>query len=78
MRRNHVKSIFVVFFVAIVMSLFPYLSDSSAQEPFPTRPITILRPSTPGGQADTMLRIISRVAEKELGQPILVDCLLSH
>lgn len=73
MQRNYVKSISVVFFVAVVMCLFPYLSDSSAQEPFPTRPITILRPSTPGGQADVMLRIISKGAEKELGQPILIE-----
>jgi tripartite-type tricarboxylate transporter receptor subunit TctC len=73
MQKTYLKRISVGFFVAVLQFNFTCLSESAAQEPFPTRPITILRPSTPGGQADVMLRIISKAAEKELGQPILVE-----
>ncbi|TRZ47101.1 tripartite tricarboxylate transporter substrate binding protein [bacterium] len=42
------------------------------QEVFPNRPITLISPTGPGMQ-DTMARILAKVAEKELGQPIIVE-----
>lgn len=39
---------------------------------YPTRPITFIVPIPPGGSADASCRLISKEAEKFLGQPIVV------
>ena len=46
--------------------------NSLSQESFPNRPITVVVPFGPG-MSDTIGRIICRIAEKELGQPIIVE-----
>lgn len=40
---------------------------------FPTKPLTIIVPFSAGGSSDTGARIISEVAEKYLGQKVLVE-----
>lgn len=47
--------------------------NSLAQESFPAKPITMVIRSGAGGMADTMTRALSKVAEKELGQPIVCE-----
>jgi len=39
---------------------------------FPTRPVTLLVPTGAGGPTDTGARILASVAEKKMGQPIVV------
>lgn len=57
-------SLFTMFMMAAVGNV--YAAD------FPTRPITLLVPTGAGGPTDTGARILAAVAEKKMGQPIVV------
>jgi tripartite-type tricarboxylate transporter receptor subunit TctC len=46
---------------------------AKAQEPWPSRPITMVVPFPPGGQADLAARPIAQALEKLLGRPVVVD-----
>src|SRR4029077_15851195 len=47
---------------------------ASAQgETYPSRPITIVAPTTAGGPPDTIARILSAPMRASLGQPIIVE-----
>ena len=41
--------------------------------PFPTRPITVVVPSTPGGPPDLIIRMLTARLGALLGQPVVVD-----
>jgi tripartite-type tricarboxylate transporter receptor subunit TctC len=45
---------------------------AAAQEPFPSRPITIVNPFPPGGQADLSGRPLAAALEKVLKQPVVI------
>ena len=47
-------------------------APAAAQEPFPTRPITIVNPFPPGGQADLTGRPLAAAMEKVLKQPVVL------
>ncbi len=49
-----------------------FVTNGSSQEPYPNRPISMVCWST-AGMMDTVTRVICKVAEKELGQPIIVE-----
>lgn len=55
--------------VAVVCSL---VSTASAQD-YPNRPITLIVPFPAGGPSDVIARTIAEAAQKQLGQPIIVD-----
>jgi tripartite-type tricarboxylate transporter receptor subunit TctC len=57
--------------ISLVMGLVP--NNSLSQEPYPTRPITMVIRSGAGGMADTMTRLLCKAGEKELGQPIICE-----
>ncbi len=59
--------------VAPVMILFilGMAADSVAAD-YPTRPITLINPQSPGGAIDMQSRSFASVAEKYLGQPVVV------
>ena len=40
---------------------------------FPSRPVTIIVASTPGGGTDIVSRIVGEQLSKQLGQPVIVD-----
>jgi tripartite-type tricarboxylate transporter receptor subunit TctC len=44
-----------------------------AQDTYPSKPITLICPYTPGGNADQRSRQIGRFISSALGQPVLVD-----
>lgn len=43
-----------------------------AQSTWPTRPITLVMPATPGGSTDALARQVAELLGKELGQPMVV------
>jgi tripartite-type tricarboxylate transporter receptor subunit TctC len=56
--------------LAIVVLLIA--GPASAQEPFPSRPITVVNPYPPGGQADLAGRPFVAALEKVLKQPVVL------
>jgi tripartite-type tricarboxylate transporter receptor subunit TctC len=48
-------------------------AGAQAQEPWPTRPITLVTGFAPGGLTDVMTRLIANRMSRELGQPIVVE-----
>ena len=44
-----------------------------AQDAYPTRPVHIIVPSTPGGGTDSVARLLAQFLAKSLGQPFVVD-----
>jgi tripartite-type tricarboxylate transporter receptor subunit TctC len=55
-----------------VALLFAGAGAVTAQE-FPTRPVTIIVASTPGGGTDIVSRIVGEQLSKQLGQPFVVE-----
>jgi tripartite-type tricarboxylate transporter receptor subunit TctC len=51
----------------------PLVAPAGAQEPYPTRPITIVVPFPPGGIADLTARPLAPALERALRQPVVVS-----
>jgi len=58
--------------LAVVLVLLPLASGAAAQEPYPTRPVTIVAPYPPGGAADLTARPFAPALERALKQPVVV------
>jgi tripartite-type tricarboxylate transporter receptor subunit TctC len=56
---------------AVVLGLAAF--TASAQDAFPSRPITMVMPYAPGGPGDTITRVFAAAMQKHLGQQIVVD-----
>jgi tripartite-type tricarboxylate transporter receptor subunit TctC len=57
-------------FIAILTLCFALPSGAQT---FPSRPIRIIVPSTAGGAADLLARLIAQHMATSLGQPVIVD-----
>lgn len=42
-------------------------------DPFPSRPITVIVPYTPGAGSDTLMRLVGRKVSESVKQPVIVD-----
>jgi tripartite-type tricarboxylate transporter receptor subunit TctC len=63
-----------VFAIAIaLMGIGSAATLVAAAENFPTRPVTIIVASTPGGGTDIVSRIAAEQLSKQLGQPFIVE-----
>lgn len=60
------------FLVAIFLMIAVFVRNGQPQDAYPNRPVTVVVPWGPG-QSDTITRMICKAAEKELGQPIIVE-----
>jgi tripartite-type tricarboxylate transporter receptor subunit TctC len=49
------------------------LAAAAQAQQFPSRPITLICPWPPGGSTDVHLRKFAEIAQKHLGQPVVVD-----
>lgn len=58
--------------LAALLVFLPLVSGASAQEPYPTRPVTIVAPYPPGGAADLTARPFAPALERALKQPVVV------
>ncbi len=55
------------------MSLLACFATASFSQAFPSKTITIVVPTAPGGANDAMARIIAQSMSIDLGQPVIVD-----
>src|ERR1044071_9856365 len=58
--------------VAAALCTFTF-SIASAQESYPTKPIRLIVPSSPGGGTDTTARAITPRLSERLGQQVIVE-----
>ncbi len=58
-------------FVTILITLLVIVNISFAAD-YPTKPITLINPQAPGGTLDIQARAFASVADKMLGQPVVV------
>ncbi len=57
-------------FAALAAAVLPLLALAQA---FPAKPVTLICPWPPGGSTDVHLRKFAEIAQKYLGQPVVVD-----
>src|SRR3954470_3432162 len=62
------KMMTVVALIALTTS-----SMSAAAQNYPSRPITLIIPFTPGGPVDTVARIVTEHMRGTLGQPFVIE-----
>jgi tripartite-type tricarboxylate transporter receptor subunit TctC len=51
----------------------PVLSPFAWAQVYPTRPITLIVPSTPGDSTDAVARVLAERMRRSLGQPIVIE-----
>jgi tripartite-type tricarboxylate transporter receptor subunit TctC len=59
--------------VAVALISFGAVADVLAQQPFPSRTITLVVPFPPGGSTDTVARIMAEKMQPILGQPVIIE-----
>src|SRR5262249_15510081 len=73
-RVRAISGRFVAFMVAMALSLAAPLAPALAQyDDFPSRPITVVVPFTPGGSADVLMRLVGQKLSESVKQPVLID-----
>jgi tripartite-type tricarboxylate transporter receptor subunit TctC len=58
--------------IVLVVALAMLVAPARAQEPYPSRPITIVAPFPPGGVTDITARPLAAVLERILKQPVVI------
>ncbi len=67
MRTHYLAALFAM----LISSLFPAAANAQAQA-WPSRPITLIAPSSAGSTPDTVARILAQKLSEQLGQQVLV------
>ncbi|SAI49703.1 putattive exported protein [Bordetella ansorpii] len=58
---------------ALLACLAAVAAPAAAQDAFPTKPVRLIVPQTPGGASDVLARIVSQQLTKKWGQPVVVE-----
>ena len=59
---------------SVLLTLLTALSHSYAQaQTFPTKPVRIVVPQTPGGASDALARIVGQKLSEKWGQPVVIE-----
>jgi tripartite-type tricarboxylate transporter receptor subunit TctC len=58
--------------IVIILAISNFFISASAQESYPSKPITLLVGYAPGGTSDTSMRYLANSASKYLGQRVMV------
>jgi len=68
LKKNYFTALFIGFITIMVC-----VSQEVIAETFPSKPITIVVPTSPGGANDAMARIIAQGLSQKLGQSVIVE-----
>ena len=66
MRRNFV-------FTVVALAAGVFLTQAAVAQPYPSKPVRIIVPATPGGTSDIFARAIALKLQDSLGKPVLVE-----
>jgi tripartite-type tricarboxylate transporter receptor subunit TctC len=58
---------------AVTLGLALAGAAGAAAQDYPTRPVTIVVPYTPGGSTEIMSRLVGQKLEEKLGKPVLIE-----
>jgi tripartite-type tricarboxylate transporter receptor subunit TctC len=58
--------------LVVLLSLVVFVGAAAAQEPFPSRTVTVVNPFPPGGLADLTMRPVVAAMERILKQPVVL------
>ncbi|MEI7670994.1 MAG: tripartite tricarboxylate transporter substrate binding protein [Deltaproteobacteria bacterium] len=71
-RKCRIKEL--IFPVLLMIAVLPFYGTSPLQaQNFPTKPINLVIPSSSGGQADLMARLLTLHSTEVLGQPMIIQ-----
>jgi tripartite-type tricarboxylate transporter receptor subunit TctC len=65
------RALLATLFVASLAG--PALAQSSADQPYPNRPVRLIVPYAPGGPSDLAARVLVQRLSPELGQPVVIE-----
>src|SRR4051812_10612752 len=58
---------------AVCAALLAAIAGGALAQPFPSRPITLVVPATPGSGPDVVARTFGQKLSQSIGQPVVVD-----
>ena len=70
--RQHMKHQRGLFLLVVIVLLALNVAPGLAAEKFPSRPISVVVPWSPGGRTDIVTRIVASALEKVIGQTVVV------
>lgn len=59
--------------IAVAVTSLMSAQAHGETDKYPSRPITVVVPYTPGGSVDTVARLVTAQLQKQLGQPIVIE-----